>query len=270
MIDLTLLTLPFFQRALIVGLLLSLLMSLLGVIVILRRLSFFADAIGHAALTGIALGLLLQVNPFLSALIYAVLVAFGLAAVQRRSRLPLDSLLGVFFAASVALGVILVQRTPGYQSNLLAFLFGDILTVSRLDVVLTIIITAVALAALARLGKPFISLAFNPSLAKAEGVPVATLERTLLLLLAALVALSIKIVGVILVTALLVIPAATAHNLATSLSRLFTLSALLGPLTVISGMLLSATLNTAPGPTIILTGSSLFALSLIIKPLLRQ
>lgn len=270
MIDLTLLNLPFFQRALIAGVLLSVLMGLLGVLVILRRLSFFADAIGHAALTGIALGLLLRVNPFLTALVYALLVALGITAVRRRSRLPLDTLLGVFFSASVALGVILVQRTPGYQSNLLAFLFGDILTVGRLDVALTLIITTAALALLGWLGKPFISIAFNPALAKAEGVPVAAYELILLLMLAALVALSIKLVGVVLVTALLTIPAATAHNLAPTLRRLFALSALIGPAMVIAGMLLSATLNTASGPTIILTGAVLFTLSLLLRPALKN
>lgn len=268
MIDLTLLGLPFFQRALIVGVLLSLLMSLLGVIVILRRLSFFADAIGHAALTGIALGLLLRFNPFLSALAYALLVALGITAVRRRSPLPLDTLLGVFFSASVALGVILVQLTPGYQSNLLAFLFGDILTVGTLDVALTMLITAATLTIFARLGKPFISIAFNPSLAKAEGVPVAAYELILLLVLAALVALSIKLVGVVLVTALFVIPAATAHNLAPTLRHLFVFSAIIGPTMVIAGMLLSATLNTASGPTIILTGTACFIISLLLKPLL--
>ncbi|MEX2054892.1 MAG: metal ABC transporter permease, partial [Candidatus Andersenbacteria bacterium] len=110
---LELLAQPFFQRALIVGLILGILMALLGVLVVLRRLSFFADAIGHSALTGIALGLLLQFNPFITALLFAVAVAAGITLVKRFSKLPIDTLLGIAFPAAVAVGVILVRLTPG-------------------------------------------------------------------------------------------------------------------------------------------------------------
>ena len=157
MIDLTLFSLPFFQRALIVGLLLAALMAILGVVVVLRRLSFFSDAIGHAALTGIAIGLLLQINPFISALIYTLLVAIAISGVRLKSHLSLDTLLGVFFAASVALGVIIVQLTPGYQANLISFLFGDILTVGNFDVILTLIITSAGAITMLLAGKTFIA-----------------------------------------------------------------------------------------------------------------
>src|SRR5690349_4771026 len=129
-----LLFVSFFQRALIVGLILGLLMAVLGVLVVLRRLSFFADAIGHSALTGIALGLLLAINPFLGALGFSLLIAVGVTYLRRFSRLHLDTLLGVFFPAAVALGVILVQQFPGYQTDLIAYLFGDILTVTNMDI----------------------------------------------------------------------------------------------------------------------------------------
>ncbi|HLD26298.1 MAG TPA: metal ABC transporter permease [Candidatus Andersenbacteria bacterium] len=270
MVDLGIVTTPFFQRALLIGLMLGALMAILGVFIVLRRLSFFSDAIGHAALTGIALGLLLNVNPFLSALCYTLLVAAAIATLQHRSRLPLDTILGVFFSASVAIGVVLVQLTPGYQASLFSFLFGDILTVGTMDIVLTLIVTAVTLTILTLFGKKFISIAFNPSLAKAEGIPVALHETLFLLTLAAVIALAIKLVGVILVTALLVIPAASAHNLARSLASMFLLSVGLNVVAVIVGMLASVFLNTASGPTIILVSTAFFILSLLLRPLLAR
>jgi zinc transport system permease protein len=269
LIDIAVVSLPFFQRALVSGLLLSALMACLGVFIVLRRMSFFSDAIGHAALTGIAIGLLLEWSPFISALIYSMLIALGIGIIRHQTNLSLDTLLGVFFAASVALGVILVQFTPGYQANLLGFLFGDILTISTLDLTLTAVTAVITGGILIYLGKPLISIAFNSDLAKAEGTAVAAYELIFLLVLAAVIALSVKLVGVVLVTALLVIPAATAHNVARSLASMLLISTAIGLIATIIGMFASASIGTASGPTIILTGTVFFALSLLVKPFLR-
>lgn len=269
MIDLTLFQLAFFQRALIIGLILGVLMAILGVLIVLRRMSFFSDAIGHSALTGIAIGILLDINPFISAFIFSLLVAASISIVRIKSKLALDTLLGVFFSASVALGVILVQLTPGFRSDLIGFLFGDILTVSTFDVYLTIGISIIAGLITIFSGKTFIAIAFNASLAKAEGVAVNTFEMILLLVLAAVIAVSIKLVGIVLVTAMFVIPAATAQNIARSLSGMFVTSAIVSVLSVLIGMTLSVILNTASGPSIVLVGAVFFALSLIGKPLLH-
>ncbi|MEK7556506.1 MAG: metal ABC transporter permease, partial [Patescibacteria group bacterium] len=218
---LELLAFPFFQRALIVGLILGALMAALGVFVVLRRMSFFADAIGHSALTGIALGLLLGVNPFLAALAFSLLIALAITGVRAISRQSFDTLLGVFIAATVSVGVIIVSRTPGYQTDLINILFGDILTVAPLDVTLSLLLAVVIAIILFLTGKALVSLTFDASLARAEGIPTHRHELTFLLLLAATIALSIKFIGVILVTALLITPAAAAQNLARSLSSMF-------------------------------------------------
>lgn len=244
-------------------------MALLGVLVVLRRISFFSDAIGHSALTGIAIGLLLESNPYIAAFIVSLLVAVGIVTLRSHSNLALDTLLGVFFAASVAIGVILVQLTPGYQANLLSFLFGDILTVTNNDVILAVLLALITLGILIFAGKGFVSIALNPALAQAEGVTVERHELILMLLLASVIALSIKLVGIILVTALLVIPAATAQNIARSLSSMFAISIIMSIIAVISGMIASMQLNTPPGPTIVVSGTILFAMSLAVKPLLR-
>jgi ABC-type Mn2+/Zn2+ transport system permease subunit len=179
-------------------------------------------------------------------------------------------LLGVFFSSSVALGVILVQLTPGYQSDLISFLFGNILAVNQTDVYLTLLISATALLTILFAGKSFIAIIFDPDLARAEGIRVDAHELLFLLLLAGIVALAIKLVGIVLVTALLIIPAATAHNLTRSLSTLFIGSISISLTSIILGMLLSVVFNSASGPTIVLTGSAFFALSLLLRPLIKS
>ncbi len=269
MTDLIIFSQAFFLRPLFVGLILSVLMSTLGVLIVLRRMSFFSDAIGHAALTGIALGLLLNINPFLSALVYVLLVATAISIIKLKSNLHLDTLLGVFFSASVALGVILIQLTPGYQANLISFLFGNILTVNQFDVIITLFVAVITLITILLFGKKFIAITFDSSLAKAEGIPVATYDLIFFLLLAGTIALSIKLVGVILVTAMLIIPAASAQNIAKSLTTMFITSIVLGLLSVAIGMLASVILNSSSGPTIVLTGTIFFALSLLFKPFFK-
>ena len=204
---------------------------------------------------------------FLVAWALSYLLEPAVAAIDRGTRLDRT---GAVIIVYVAIGVVLVQLPPGYQASLFSFLFGDILTVGTMDIVLTLIVTAVTLTILTLFGKKFISIAFNPSLAKAEGIPVALHETLFLLTLAAVIALAIKLVGVILVTALLVIPAASAHNLARSLASMFLLSVGLNVVAVIVGMLASVFLNTASGPTIILVSTAFFILSLLLRPLLAR
>ena len=262
---LEILLLPFFQRALIVGLIIGSLMAALGTIVVLRKMSFFADAIGHSALTGIALGLLLAINPFVAAVIFTCVVALSISITKQRSRLPIDTLLGIFFPPAVAAGVILVQLTPGYQTDLIAFLFGDILTVTPTDIITSIILSIVIAALLVVNGKKLIKMTFSEDIAHSEGIAVARVETVFLIMLAIVIAVAIKIVGIILVTALLVIPAATAQNLTKSISHLFAVSIVINIIAVTIGMLMSAALNVASGPAIVITAAGLFVISLFLK-----
>lgn len=259
------LLLPFFQRALLVGLILGVLMAILGVFVVLRRMSFFSDAIGHSALTGIAIGLLLNINPFLAALVFALFIAFIMAIIRKASRQNFDTLLGVFFAAAVSIGVIIVSLTPGYQAGLISFLFGDILTVSSLDIILSTLLAVVTLGLMLATGKALVSITLDSSLARAEGIHVDRQELILLLTLAATIALAIKFLGVILVTALLIVPAAAAQNFARSLQGMFIWSVAIALISVIAGMLSSAVLNIPSGPSIVLASTVLFIVSLFVR-----
>lgn len=258
---LDLIALPLFQRALITGLILSLLMAILGVLVVIRRLSFFADAIGHSALTGIAAGLLLSFYPFATALAFTLAVATGIALARRSGRLHLDTLLGVSYPAAVALGVILIRFLPGYQTDLLAVLFGDILTISWLDAGIALGLAVVGGALLFLFGKAQVTIALDESLAHAEGIAVFRQELLLLLVLAAVITMAVKLVGIVLVTAMLVIPAASAQNMAWSLKSMLLLSLLFSAAATVIGMLVSVAFGTPSGPTIVLASAAGFALS---------
>lgn len=259
------LALPFFQRALLAGIILGLLMAVLGVIVVLRKMSFFSDAIGHSALTGIALGLLLGINPFWAAFAFSILIALLIAYIRAKSKLSLDTLLGVFFSASVALGVLLINMSTSYRGDLVSFLFGNILTISPGDVIASFMMSIIVLGILGIAGKKLIFIAFDASLAKAEGINVHLYETLLLIILAATIALAVKFVGIILVTALLIIPAASAQNIARSLASMFMLSAAISLLSTIIGMAASTVTRAPSGPAIVLTATVMFAITLLVK-----
>lgn len=259
-------TLPFFQRALIVGLFLGALMAILGVFVVLRKISFFADAIGHSALAGIAGGVLFGISPFVGGLVVAIMVALGITGVRKIATISLDTLLAVFFSAFVSLGVLIITFTPGYQADLISFLFGNILTVTWFDVWLAVGMAVLSAVILLWTGKGFVAIALDANLAKAEGVPVGRLELLLLILLAVTIALAIKLVGVLLVTALLIIPSASAQNIARSLMGMFVWALALSLVSVALGMFTSAALAVPSGPAIVLVSSAFFFVSLLLRP----
>jgi len=251
------------QRALAAGVLMGLLCPALGVFVVIRRMSFFGDAIAHSAFTGIALGLLAGVEPSRAAIGFAILVALGMGWLQAHSRIPSDTIIGVFFSGAAAVGILLIGLLQGYNTNLFGYLFGDILTVSWADLRVTAwLLTGVGLAVVL-LRRPLLQVALNRDMAAVQGVPVAAMEYALMVLLAVTVAASIKLVGIILVTALLVVPAAAARNVSVSLRQMFVLSVAFGLLCSVAGLLGSYLLNTASGATIVLACIALFTASLV-------
>jgi zinc transport system permease protein len=254
---------PFMQRALAAALLMGVLCPTLGVFVVVRRMSFFGDAIAHSAFTGIALGLLLGVDPSLGAVGFAILIALGMGWLQTRSRIPSDTIIGVFFSGSAALGILLIGLLQGYRTNLFSYLFGDILTIGWSDLAVTAALLIGVGGAVALLRRPLLQVALNRDLAAVQGVPVAAMEYALMVLLAVTVAVSIKLVGIILVTALLIIPAAAARNVSRSIRQMFLFAVGFGVFAALAGLFGSYNLNTASGPTIVLTSIALFAASLV-------
>lgn len=241
-------------------------MATLGIIVVLRQMAFFSDAIGHSALTGIALGILINSSPFLGALGFSLLMAVVIVILRHNTRLKIDTILGILFPSAMALGVILLRQTSGYRTDLVAYLFGDILTVSPGDIGITLALALIVVGAIFFAGKKLLIMTLNEDLAKSEGINTAAYELLLLVTLAAVIAMAIKIVGIVLVTAMLIIPAATAQNIARSMWAMFAISSLVSTVAVTSGMITSALLNIPSGPAIVLAAAALFAGSFIISP----
>jgi zinc transport system permease protein len=254
---------PFMQRALITAVLMGVLCPVLGVFVVIRRMSFFGDAIAHSAFTGIALGLLLGVEPSLGAIGFAVVVALGMGWLQAHSRIPSDTIIGVFFSGAAALGILLIGLLQGYRTNLFSYLFGDILTIGWGDLGVAGALMLGVGGAVIALRRPLLQVALMRDMAAVQGVPVAAMEYALMVLLAVTVAVSIKLVGIILVTALLIIPAAAARNVSGSIRQMFAFAVGFGAVAAVLGLFGSYTLNSASGPTIVLTAIALFAASLI-------
>ncbi len=254
---------PFMQRALAAGLMMGILCPLLGVFVVIRRMSFFGDAIAHSAFTGIALGLLIGVDPSLAAVGFAVVVALGMGFLQARSRIPSDTIIGVFFSGAAALGILIIGLLQGYRTNLFGYLFGDILTIGWRELGMVAILLAGVGAVVLSIRRPLLQVALNRDLAAVQGVNVPAMEYALMVLLAVTVAVSIKLIGIILVTALLIIPAAAARNVSRSIRQMFSFAVLFGAMSAIIGLFGSYALNTASGPTIVMASIAIFAASLI-------
>ena len=252
------LTYTFMQRALVAGLLVSIMTSLLGVLVVLRRSAFFGDAIAHASLAGVALGVLTGWHPLLTAAGVSVGISMLLHGVERRTRLALDTVLGFVLPFFMAIGVLLLSLKPGYQPELMSFLFGSILTVSRDNLLLIAAVTAVVLGSLGRFRAQLVFATFDEEGAQLSGIRVGLILTGYYILLALVIIASIRTVGVILVNALLIIPAATAKILAASLAHMFVLTPLVGAISVVGGIVTAYYLDLPAGPAIVVLAGLLF------------
>jgi ABC-type Mn2+/Zn2+ transport system permease subunit len=246
------------QRALAAGLLIGVVASLLGVFVILRRSAFFGDAVAHASLAGIAVGVVTGVPPLLPAAVVAVGIGLALHRLERVGRLSLDTILGFILPFFMAVGVLVLSLSPGFQPELLSYLFGSILTVSWQGLGAIALVAGVVAVVLGRLGRRLVFATFDPDGAHAAGVNVARVLTVQHVLLALTVIASISVVGIVLVNALLVIPAATAKLLARSLRQMFVLAPLLGVGSVLAGLIISSWIDAPSGPTIVGLAGALF------------
>lgn len=255
---------PLFMRQALLGLLLIAPMAaVLGVQVINFRMAFFADAISHSAFAGVALGLLLALDPHWTMPLFGLLVGLAIMALQRRSSLSTDTVIGVVFAAVMAFGLAVVSRHAGVARDLQRFLYGDILTIDAAGLRrLAGLCTAVLLFQFCGYNQ-LLYIGLHPGVAQAHRVPVARLQYLFAALLALVVMLSIWAVGVLLVTALLIVPAAAARNLARSAGAMFWWALAAGLSSAFAGLWLSAQdwARTATGPTVVLCGCAWFLVS---------
>jgi zinc transport system permease protein len=248
----------FGQRALMAGLIVGLGCAVLAFFVVLRRMAFVGVGISHAALGGVALGLLLGVDPMLAALAFSVGVAWLIGAVGGRGKLSEDTAIGIFFPTAMALGVALMAGTPDYRQNLLGYLFGNILLVQNGDLMFAGILVGVTILVTAFFFKELLFVSVDEETARAAGLPAARLRYLLLTLIAVTIVSAIKVVGIILVSAFLVIPAATAQIVAPSVRSMLGLSVVFALGSVVGGLWISWLLDLPSGAAIVLLAAALF------------
>ncbi|MBN1236371.1 MAG: metal ABC transporter permease [Methanotrichaceae archaeon] len=265
MIDLDFFQYEFMRNALAAGLAASVLCGIIGIYVILNKIVFISDGIAHAAFGGIGLGYFLGYDPLAFGIGSAVLTALGIGMVSSRARVSEDTAIGVFMATGMALGIMLLTLSQGYARDLYGYLFGNILAVTRSDVLLILALTSIILALVFLLYKEFLLMSFDPIYGEAIGLPVQSLRLLLLAMVAFSVVILIKIVGIIMVIALLTIPGAISRRYMKGLPAIMAGSILLGVVFVTIGLLISYELDVPSGATIILTAAVAFFLSTVLS-----
>lgn len=253
-----LLSLSFMQNALAAAVMVSILCAVISFFVVLKRLSFIGAGISHSAFGGVSLGVLLKVNPTLAAVAFAVAAALAIGQISRKSEIHEDTAIGILFAAAMALGILLLSLSKSYTADLFGFLFGNILAVTRLDILIIAILSACVLVLVKLFFKELLFLSFDEEMAQVSGLPVAFLHLLLLGLMAVTIVVSIKIVGIILVSALLVIPGATGYRLTFNYRRMLLISVSVAVASSLMGLGASYYLDIPSGATIVLTATVIF------------
>ncbi|MFL0800953.1 MAG: metal ABC transporter permease [Agarilytica sp.] len=253
----------FLLYALVVGISIAIISGPLGAFAVWRRMSYFGDTLAHSALIGVALGLFLEINVTLSIIIASGIVAVLLVLLEKKNTLSTDTLLGVLSHGALALGLVCVSLYSDTRINLYGYLFGDFLTVTFNEVIAIIIAVGLISVLLAALWKPLLMLAVDEDLATVEGRNVTFLKIMLMLMIACLIALAMKIVGVMLITALLIIPAATARRFSTSPEAMAILASLIGMSAVCIGLYASYIWDIPAGPAVVLGALGIFSVSAV-------
>ncbi len=256
----------FFTRGLVVGILLGTTCGALGCFVVLRGLAFVGDAIAHAILPGIVIAYLLGLNIFIGAFGMALLVAGAISFISRHQQLREDTAIGIVFTGAFALGIALISRQQGYMRDLTHFLIGNILGVSAQDVWITVLVTLIVLGGLLLFLREWTLTAFDPTHARAIGLPMGALHFGLMILLSLTIVNGVQAVGIVLIAALLVTPAATARLLTDRLMVMIGLAALLGGAAALTGLFLSYYISIASGAAVVLTSTLWFVIALLVAP----
>lgn len=259
------LSLPFMQKAFAVGLLVSVLTGIISAFIVLRKMSFIGAGISHAAFGGVAIGFFTGVNPLIAAVIYAIAVALGIEATGRKGRISEDVSIGIFYSVSMALGIALVSLSKAYNVDLFGYLFGNILAITDADILLTVCVSLPVTALMIVFLKEFFLITYDEELARVGGIRVKAMNILFLVALSVSIVISIRIVGVILVAALLVIPGATARLFAKGLLSMIVISCMAGAASVIAGLFISYQYDVAPGASIVLTAAAIFFVPLSLK-----
>lgn len=264
---LELLQLPVMQRAMVGGILTGLMGGMLGSLTILRQLSFFSDALGHSALLGISIGLLLGLNPSVVLLPFAVVFALAVTYLLERTHLWTDALLNIIYSSSLAIAIITLSFVERYKGGLNNLLFGDILAVREMDLVVSGLLLIFCILFIGLTLQTQMLLTLHEPLAIAHGVSVSAHRTAFIVMLSLVVGVSIKAIGVLLISAFIVIPACASRLLSRNFTHYVVLSTLLGAISAVIGILLSAGFNWPSGPSIVVTQLTMFLTAMVLSRL---
>ena len=230
----------------------------LGCFIVWRRMAYFGDTMAHSALAGVALGIVWSIDLILGVILVTVTLALVLLPVQRQRTIALDTMLGIMSHSALAAGLVAVSLMRGTSFDITGFLFGDVLSVLPMDIYLIYGGGAAVLAVLGFIWRPLVALTVHEDLARAEGVSAMLVQAVFMILVAVCIALAMKVVGILLVTSMLIIPAATARRLSTGPEMMALVAAAIGAVAVFGGLQMSMTLDTPGGPSIIVVAAVFF------------
>lgn len=260
----------FLIRAVLGGVLLAIVCGPFGTFIVWRRMAFFGDTLAHSALLGVAIGLLFGFDVRIGMIVTCLIAALILALGQRQRRLGSDTVLGMLAHSTLALGMVALAFVHGVAVDIMAYLFGDILAVNTGDLWLLGLGGGVALAVLICIWRPLLALTISPEIAVVEGVPVERLRLIFMLLMALVIGMAIKIVGVLLITALLIVPAASARFFARTPEQMAIGAALFGVAAVMAGIDLSWHIDSPAGPSIVIAAAVLFLIACVLGPVWQK
>lgn len=255
---LQLLTSDFVVYALAAGLSLAMISGPLGAFIVWRRMSYFGDTLAHSSLLGVALGIIADINPQMSIIVSCLVFAAILTLLDRKPSISTDTLLGILAHSTLALGIVMLALTDSVRINLEAYLFGALLTINQVDLLWILAVVLLASTMLYFNWNKLLSVTVHPELAKIEGLNVERLNLMLVLLVALTIAVSMKIVGVLLITSLLIIPPAAARRLAHTPEQMAYVASLIGALSIVIGLFTAFYLDTPAGPSIVVVATIIF------------
>ena len=259
----------FMQRALISGIAVAVSCSVIGLFLVLRKQSLYGDALSHVAFGGIAIGLFTNVYPIWTAFAVSILASLGITKLKESTKIPGDSAVAVLLSAGLAVGVVLIGLSGGFSLDLYSFLFGSILLINYNDQLVIVVLTFIILAVMYKMYRKFIYIAFDEEQAKVSGIDVTKLNYLFIVLASVTVITSVRLVGVLLISSLIVIPNITAMMFGKGFKKTLLTSILIAVLSVVVGIVISYIMNLAPGGTIVIISVCIFLTVISIKYSLR-
>ena len=260
----------FLQHAIISAIFVSIICGIIGTIIVEKKLVMLSGGIAHASFGGIGMGYFLNIEPIIGALIFAIASSFGIVAIKEKSKVNADTIIGMFWVLGMAIGIIFISLTPGYPPDISSYLFGDILTVSRIDLYIMAILDFIVVFIITGFYNHIKAYLFDSEFSKVVGINVKLVEYMVFLFIAFSVVVLIRVVGIMLVIALLTVPPAISKLFTYNLKKIMGLSIIFGLLFSLLGLFISYKLHIASGATIIIVAVCSYVISLVVTKLLKK